>query len=163
MKRNLDITDRRILDELQANGRLPIVELAKRVHLTKTPCTERVKRLEKLGIISGYSANLDAARIGLSHLTIVHVSLTQTSDTALVDFNEEVKRIPEIEVCQMLAGQFDYMLIVRCRNMGHFRDLLGDRISKLPNLLQTHSFAVMETVKDTRRIAMTNQDSSHFE
>lgn len=149
MSRNLDNIDRRILDELQVNGRLSIVELASRVHLTKTPCSERVKRLEKTGVIKGYGARLDTSKIGVDHVTIVHVSLKQTSDNVLEEFNEAVKEIPEIQSCLLIAGQFDYSLKVRTRDMAHFRTLLGESIGNLPHLLQTHSFAVMESVKDT--------------
>ena len=159
MKRNLDLIDRKILDELQAGGRLPIVELANRVHLTKTPCSERVKRLERLGIISGYAAIIDAALVGLNHVTIVHVSLTQTSDNALEEFNKAVNLLPEIESCLMIAGQFDYMLKVRTRDITHFRNLLGEQISKLPGVLQTHSFAVMETVKNSSSIRMVETET----
>jgi len=154
MKRNLDSIDRRILDELQANGRLSIVELASRVHLTKTPCSERVKRLEISGVISGYHAKLNPTEVGMGHLTIVHVDLSKTSDNSLETFNEAVNQIPEVESCHMIAGQFDYVLKVRTRDMEHFRQLLGDQISKLPNVMQTHSFAVMEAVKESNFIRM---------
>jgi Lrp/AsnC family leucine-responsive transcriptional regulator len=154
MKRDIDLTDRRILDELQINGRLSIVELASRVHLTKTPCTERVRRMERSGIIAGYRAVLDTALVDLGHLTIVHVSLDRTSDNSLSEFNQAVNEIPEVQSCLMIAGPFDYMLKVRTRDIVHFRELLGDRIGKLPGLLQTHSFAVMETVKDNEMIQM---------
>lgn len=155
MRRDLDVIDRRILDELQSNGRLSIVELAKRVHLTKTPCSERVRRLERLGIISAYHAVVDPAQIGLNHVTVVHVSLIRTSDNSLEDFNRAVRDIPEVQTCLMIAGQFDYMLKVRTRDIAHFRELLGERISKLPGVKQTHSFAVMETVKESHVIRMT--------
>lgn len=154
MKRNLDYIDRRILDELQVNGRLSIVELANRVHLTKTPCSERVKRLEKSGVISGYRAMLNPVEVGLNHLSVVHVNLTKTNDNTLEDFNEAVNQIPEIESCLMIAGPFDYMLKVRTRDMSHFRELLGEQIGKLPNVMQTHSFAVMETVRESTHINM---------
>lgn len=157
MKKNLDFIDRRILDELQANGRLSIVELASRVHLTKTPCSERVKRLEKSGIISGYHAVLEPTEVGLNHLSIVHVNLGKTIDNTLEEFNEAVKLIPEVESCLMIAGPFDYMLKVRTRDMRHFRELMGDRIGKLPNVIQTHSFSVMETVTDSSRIKMNEE------
>ncbi len=149
MKRELDFIDRRILEELQADGRVSIVELAKRINLTKTPCAERVRRLERLGVIAGYRAVLDPSAVNLNHVTVVHVSLVQTNDNSLDDFNEAVKKIPEVQSCLMIAGQFDYMLKVRTRDITHFRELLGERISKLPGVMQTHSFAVMETVKDT--------------
>lgn len=154
MSRDLDNIDRRILDELQRNGRLSIVELANRVHLTKTPCSERVRRLEKAGVIRGYGARIEASKIGVDHVTIVHVNMKQTNDNALEEFNQAVKQIPEIQSCLMIGGQFDYLLKVRTRDIAHFRVLLGERINNLPYLLQTHSFAVMESVKDTDFVQM---------
>ena len=154
MKRQMDNIDRRILDELQANGRLSIVDLAERVNLTKTPCSERVRRLERGGVIKAYSAMLDPAEVGMNHLTVVHVNLAKTSDSSLDDFNKAVRTIPEVQSCLMIAGSFDYMLKVRTRDMAHFRDLLGEQISNLPGVMQTHSFAVMETVKESSAIQM---------
>jgi len=154
MARHFDSIDRKILDELQANGRLSIVELANRVNLTKTPCSQRVRRLERSGVIRGYSAKVDPVEVGLNHVTIVHVNMMRTVDNSLNDFNDAVKQIPEVQTCMMIAGSFDYMLKVRTRDIAHFRELLGEKISKLPNVMQTHSFAVMETVKDSNLIAM---------
>ncbi len=147
MDRNLDKIDQRILQELEANGRLPIVELAARVNLTNTPCSERVKRLEKNGFITGYSAVIDKERLGLAQLTVVQVSLAATADQSLDTFNEAVREIAEIETCLMVAGSFDYMLTVRTRDIAHFRSVLGDKINKLPGIHQTSSYTVMEIVK----------------
>ena len=148
MSRDLDKVDRRILEELEKNGRLSIVELSARVNLTNTPCSERVKRLERSGYISGYRAVLNMDKMGLGHLTIVQVSLAATAgENSLDAFNEAASKVPEIESCLMLAGSFDYLLTVRTRDIAHFREVLGDRINKLPGILQTNSFAVMEVVK----------------
>ncbi|WP_282093840.1 Lrp/AsnC ligand binding domain-containing protein [Epibacterium ulvae] len=153
MKRELDRIDRKILTELQQNGRLSVVELANRVNLTNTPCAERVKRLEKSGLITKYKAVVDPEPLGLSHLTIVQISMAATADTSLDELNAAVTRIEEVETCMMIAGSFDYMLIVRTRDMGHFREILGEKINKLPGIRQTNSFAVMETVKHDQDIA----------
>jgi len=95
---------------------------------------------------------VDPSKFGLNHVTVVHVTLVQTSDNSLDTFNSAIQQIAEVESCLMIAGQFDYMLKVRTRNISHFRELLGDKISKLPGVMQTHSFAVMKTVKDTSSI-----------
>lgn len=147
MNRDLDQIDKRILAELEANGRLPIVELAARINLTNTPCSERVKRLERSGYITRYKAILDAERLGLRHLMLVQVSLAATADGTLNDFNQAVQEMVEIESCLLIAGSFDYSLTVRTRDIAHFRDVLGEKINKLPGVHQTHSYAVMETVK----------------
>ncbi|WP_368187861.1 Lrp/AsnC family transcriptional regulator [Aestuariibius sp. HNIBRBA575] len=147
MIRDLDKIDRRILEELESNGRLSIVELATRVNLTNTPCSERVKRLERDGFICGYQAILNQEKLGLGHVTIVQVSLAATGgDNSLDAFNLAVKNIPEVESCLMVTGSFDYLLTVRTRDILHFRNVLGDHINKLPGINQTNSFAVMETV-----------------
>jgi Lrp/AsnC family leucine-responsive transcriptional regulator len=143
----LDRIDQKILKELEANGRLSIVDLATRVNLTNTPCSERVKRLERSGYISGYRAVLNMEQLGLGHLTIVQVSLAATAgDNSLDAFNRVVKDIAEVESCLMVAGSFDYLLTVRTRDIAHFRVVLGDKINKLPGIPHTNSFAVMEAV-----------------
>lgn len=152
MKRKFDVIDRRILHELQNNGRMPMVELAKRIHLTKTPCAERVRRLEKSGVIKGYRAEICSEKLEADHVVIVHVTLAHTSVDALEEFNAAVKRIPQIQACYLLAGQFDYMLKVRTSDIAHYRNVLGDKIGRLPNVNQTHSYVAMEIVKDEKTI-----------
>lgn len=149
MSRDLDRIDLRILQELHADGRCSIVDLAARINLTNTPCSERVKRLERMGYITGYRAHLNMDKLGLGHLTIVQVSLAATAgDNSLDRFNDAVRKVPEIESCLMVAGSFDYLLTIRTRDIAHFRQVLGEQVNKLPGILQTNSFAVMEVVKD---------------
>lgn len=149
MARDLDKIDLRIMQELEKDGRLPIVELAQRVNLTNTPCSERVKRLERDGYIQGYRAVLNKEHLGLGQRTIVQVSLAASStQNVLSSFNEAVARVEEVETCLMIAGAFDYLLVLRTRDMTHFRNVLDEKVNKLPGILQTNSFAVMETVKD---------------
>ena len=155
MARDLDKIDQRILEELASNGRLSIVDLATRINLTNTPCSERVKRLERAGYIRGYRAVLDKKSLGLAHMTVVQVSLAATGADSLSDFNEAVRGIPEVEVCLMVAGSFDYLLTFRTRNMDHFRAVLGDKINRLPGVHQTNSFAVMEVVKEEADLSLS--------
>ena len=152
MAKGIDFIDRRILSELQDNGRLPIVELANRVNLTKTPCAERVRRLERDGVIKGYRAELDEDQMGAGFVMVVLVSLTQTSDNAFELFNSAVRSIPEIQACYLVAGHFDYMLKVRTSDIARYRSVLGDQIGRLPGVQQTHSFVVMELVKDEKTV-----------
>ena len=148
MTKPLDRIDRHILRELQDNGRMPIVELAERVNLTKTPCAQRVRRLEQTGVIKGYRAELDPDSLDAGFVVVVEVSLSQVAGNSLEEFNNAVKRIPEIEVCYMIAGHFDYILFVRTSDISHYRNVLSDQIGKLPGVQQTHSFVVMEAVLD---------------
>ena len=144
----LDAIDRKILKALQADGRMSVTDLSLAVNLSKTPCAERMRRLERTGHITGYHARLSAETLGYSTLVFVQVVLEKTTTGVLDKFNEAVKRIPEVEACHMIAGGFDYLLKVRTRDMKQYRKVLGDRIGALPGVSQTHTFAVMEAVVD---------------
>jgi Lrp/AsnC family leucine-responsive transcriptional regulator len=122
----MDRIDQKILQELQADARLSIVELSRRVGLTKTPCAERIRRLEKSGVIRGYHAALDPDAVGAGHIVVVQVLLTSTTEHDLRRFNEAVRRIPEIESCLMIAGDFDYLLKVRTRDINEYRRVMGE-------------------------------------
>lgn len=136
------------MSALAANGRLPITALAEQVGLSKSPCAQRVKRLEQDGYIKGYQAILDQDRLGKAHIAFVEVKLTRTSDIALKAFNDAVLAIPEIEQCHMIAGGFDYLLKVRSESIADYRRILGEKISTLPHTAQTSTYVAMETVKE---------------
>ncbi|MCT7374474.1 Lrp/AsnC ligand binding domain-containing protein [Chelativorans salis] len=145
---SLDMTDLRILEEIQKDGRISVVELSRRIHLTKTPCAERLRRLENSGVITGYFAKLNPAVVNAGHIVMVQVQLKGTTADELEAFNAAVARVPEIQSCHMVAGGYDYLLKVRTRDIDAYRKVLGAAISKLPGVLQTHTYVVMETVKD---------------
>ncbi len=144
----LDMTDLRILEEIQKDARVSVVELSRRVNLTKTPCAERLKRLEKSGVICGYFAKLDPVVLNAGHTVMIQVQLKGTTADDLETFNAAVLGIPEIQSCHMIAGGYDYLLKVRSKDISAYRRILGETISKLPGVLQTHTYVVMETVKD---------------
>ena len=150
MKKNdeLDRIDHAILRELQKNARLTVTELASRVGLSKTPCQLRMKKLEEQGYILGYVALVNQTRLGASHVAFVQVKLSDTKSNALEAFNAAVRQIPEVEQCHMIAAGFDYLLKVRTSGMEAYRQVLGEQISALPFVLQTSTYAVMESVKD---------------
>ncbi|MCC4115194.1 AsnC family transcriptional regulator [Aromatoleum toluclasticum] len=154
----MDRIDLKILAELQKDARLSFVELARRVGLSKTPCAERVRKLEEGGVIRGYHANLDPVAMDRSHVVIVQVLLSGTTAHELKLFNEAVQRIPEIQTCQMIAGDFDYLLTVRTRDIQTYRSVLGEKISELPCVKQTHTYVVMEVVKDEKTIEIKTGD-----
>lgn len=145
----LDRLDQAILRELSGEGRLSMTELARRVGLSKTPTQARVKRLEDQGVISGYRAVLSPIGMGLAHVAFVEVRLSDTREAALQAFNRAVMKVPQIEECHMMASSFDYLLKVRTSDISDYRQVLGERISTLPNVASTSTFMAMETVKET--------------
>ncbi|MFM6931681.1 MAG: Lrp/AsnC family transcriptional regulator [Novosphingobium sp.] len=146
--RQLDQFDRRIIDILSRDGRMPVTELAERVGLSKTPCQTRLKRLLDDGVIKGFRAVVNMARLGLDHVAFTEVKLSDTREQALADFNRGVMAIPEIEEAHMIAGNFDYLLKVRTADIRRFRIVLGEKISTLPHVSNTSTFVVMEPVKE---------------
>ncbi len=144
----LDRFDQAILRLLSTEGRIPVVELARRVGLSKSPVQARLKRLEAAGIITGYRAILDPIRMGLSHVAFVEVRLSDTREAALLAFNRAVLQVPEIEQCHMIASRFDYLLKVRTADIQAYRRVLGERISALPHVAGTSTYVAMEAVKE---------------
>lgn len=150
----LDGTDRRILRELQHDGRVSFVELAERVNLTKSPCQARVRRLQDQGFITGYRAVLEPKAVNQGHLVFIQVKLSQTTSKTLRAFNDAIRKTPYVLSCHMLSGGYDYLLKVRTKDMTDYRALLGEVIAGLPGVAQTSSFPVMEEVKDTEILVL---------
>lgn len=145
---DLDEFDRKIIAILGRDGRMTYTELAQRVGLSKTPCQQRVKRLVDSGLITGFRAIVDPAKLGLDHVAFTEVKLSDTREEALRRFNDAVRRIPEVEECHMIASSFDYLLKVRTADIRRYRIVLGQKISNLPHVASTSTFVAMETVKD---------------
>lgn len=145
----LDPTDLAILAALQQNARMPVVELARQVNLSPTPCTLRIKRLEQAGVIAGYHARLKPQALGQALMVFVTVSLKSTDEKTLRAFNAAVRPVKQILECHMVGGGFDYLLKIRVRDMGEYRDILGGMLGALPMVESTHSYFVMEEVKES--------------
>ncbi len=154
MDPRIDRTDLKIMAELQRDGRLTNVELARRVNLSPTPCIERVRRLERDGFIKGYAAELDAARLDAGLRVFVEVSIDRTTKEAFEQFAAKVKKLPEVTECYMVAGGFDYLLQARVRDMAAYRDFLGRALLEVASIRETRSYLVMEEVKSERAIPL---------
>lgn len=146
MTKRIDQTDLRILGELQADGRLSIAELSRRVNLSPTPCLERVRRLERDGYIAGYRAVLDPIKLGRPVVVFIEVALDRTGPDLFDRFREALSGLPEVEECHMVAGGFDYLVKVRLPTMEQYRTFLGHFNDVLPGIKATHTYVVMEEV-----------------
>ena len=147
--RALDKLDRRILSLLQKDGRLSMKDLGEQVGLSITPCIERVKRMERDGIISGYYARVNPAALGASLLMFVQITLSNKSGEMFEQFRREVLRIPQVLECHLVSGDFDYIIKARIQEMSEYRKLLGDILLQLPGAAQSKSYVVMEEIKET--------------
>ncbi|WP_199608702.1 leucine-responsive transcriptional regulator Lrp [Flocculibacter collagenilyticus] len=152
--RPLDRIDLNILKELQNDGRLANVELAKRVGLSATPCLERVKKLEKEGFIKGYTAIIDPLKMAGALLVFIEITLTKTSPDVFEDFAKAVQALDEIQECHLVSGNFDFLLKTRVADMSAYRALLGDTVLTLPSVSGSRSYVVMEEVKQSNRVAI---------
>ena len=144
---DLDRTDRRILSTLQRNGRIANVDLAREVNLTPTPCLERVKRLEKESFITSYVALLDPVKANAALCAYIEVQLTSTTTQAISLFNQQMMALDEVLECQMVAGGFDYLIKIRVADMQHYQRFLGEKLSAIQGISQTHTYVVIEDVK----------------
>ena len=148
LQHNLDRIDRSILRELQNDGRLANVELARRVGLSATPCLERVRRLEKNGYIQGYAAILAPEKLKAGLLVFVEIRLTRTSPDVFNDFKRAVVDLPQVLECHLVSGDFDYLLKARVEDMFAYRTLLGETLLTLPGVSGSRTYVVMEEVKE---------------
>lgn len=147
--RLLDKTDKKILEQLQADGRISNLELASRVNLSAAACLERVRKLQESGFILGYTARLSPELLDLSLLIFIEVKLDRTTPDVFEAFKSEVHRVPEVLECHMVAGGFDYLIKARVKDMNAYRDFLGKSLLQLKGVRETHTYAVMEEVKST--------------
>ena len=147
--RTLDKLDRHILRILQQEGRISMKDLGERVGLSVTPCIERVKRMERDGVINGYYARVDPGALGAKLLVFVEITLNQKSASAFEQFRREVLRIPQVQECHLVSGDFDYLIKARIHEMAEYRKMLGDMLLELPGAAQSKSYVVMEEIKET--------------
>ena len=148
---HIDRIDRRMIDELRAEGRLSVTELATRVGLSKTPCQLRLKRLIEDGYIRSFRAVTDPQKLGLGHIAFAEVKLSDTRERALEEFRQAILKVEEVEECHMIASNFDYLIKVRTADIMAYRTVLGGKISSLPHVSSTSTFVVMESIIDGQR------------
>lgn len=150
----LDRTDREILRTLQADGRISNVALAERVHLSPAACFERVRALTASGYIRGFRALLDPKAVDAGMLVFVQVVLDRTTPDVFDAFKAAVQSRPEILECHMIAGGFDYLLKARVSDMRAYREFTASAVWALPGVRETHTYVVMEEVKETTELPL---------
>ncbi len=148
----LNTIDKNIIRVLQKNGRTSFAELSRKVGLSPTPCKERVKRLEREGVIKGYTALINPDYLSAGLVVFVQISLSRTAQDTFEAFREAAISLPEIQECYLVSGSFDYLLKARVADMGAYRTFYGETLLTLPGVQDCTSYVVMEEVKDTTEI-----------
>ncbi len=144
---NLDRIDRRLLCELQNEGRITNVELAQRVGLTAPPCLRRVRALEDEGVIRGYHADLDASKLGYAITVFALVSLRSQAEDALRQFEDHMRGLPEVRECHMLNGEIDFILKIVSRDLQSFQEFLTSKLTPAPNVASVKTSLTIRTAK----------------
>jgi Lrp/AsnC family transcriptional regulator, leucine-responsive regulatory protein len=149
----LDQIDLAILRTLQENGRISNAELADRVGLSASSCSRRLDILEKSGVISGYHARVSHKALDYKMIVIVHISLSGQFAKTLAEFEAAVKRVPNVLVCYLMSGEYDYILRLACKDLEDYERIHRDWLSALPNVVKINSSFALREIIDRPNLA----------
>ena len=150
--KHLDRIDRNILVQLQKNGRISNVELAKEVGLSPSPCLERVKRLEAQGYIKGYHAVVDPEKLGAAMLVFVEITLTKTSVDIFAEFSAAVKLHDDIQECHLVSGDFDLSVLLAGSSMKELASFVAQKLAALEEVRGTATHFLLKSYKQDGEI-----------
>lgn len=151
----LDRTDRKLLDLLQKDGRITNLDLAMKVALSPSACLRRVRALEEAGVIRGYAALLDPAKVGLGLTAFVTVKLEKRGRMPTDQFARACREWPEVAACHATTGDMDYLLRVVVEDLAHFSRFVMDSLLKHPGVIDMKSSFVLEPVKETTALPLS--------
>ena len=151
----LDRYDRRILEELQQDGRLSNQDLADRIGLSPSPCLRRVRALEESGFITGYRALVDTRKLGYTLYALIYIAMDRHTPERFANFDAAVSELPEVLECLLITGQdADYQLKVIVRDMDAYQSFLLDKITRIEGVSGVHSSFVLRKVVERTAIPM---------
>lgn len=150
--KKIDEIDCKILSLLQKNGRITIKEMAATLGLSPTPIFERIKKLEKAGIISHYAAILNPEKIGKKLYAFAHISLKDHSKTMVEQFAAQITKIPEVLECHYVTGDSDFILKILLNDMEKYRDFMMNSLFEMSNIAKVETFLSLSVLKDSKLI-----------
>lgn len=154
----IDSVDRNIIQVLQQEGRIANKELSERIGLTTTPTLERVRRLEREGIIEGYSAKINKESVGRGFTAFVKVTLKVHQLNLLEEFTSAIQEIPEILACYHTTGDGDFLLQVVAKDTKDYEQLMRNKLTTLPDVERLHTSIVLNTIKEQSPIPVYHED-----
>ncbi|MDO5510663.1 MAG: Lrp/AsnC family transcriptional regulator [Weeksellaceae bacterium] len=143
----LDETDVKILNQLTANSKQSVKELAKKVNLSPTPVHERIKKMENAGVITNYKAVIDHEKLGLKLVVYLQLKFTMHNQAIFKEFSEYVQTLEEVKEVHFIAGEYDVLMKVLLSDMSHYNDFILNKISQLSNTHSMRSYFVMTSLK----------------
>jgi DNA-binding Lrp family transcriptional regulator len=158
MSARLDSIDRHILRELQADGRMTNVELARRVGISAPPCLRRVRALEEAGYIRGYRALLDEKKLGFEVTAFAMVHLSSQAEADLTEFEAFVRGLPLVRECWMLSGEIDFVLKCVAPNLAAFQSLVTE-LTGAPHVRNVKTSLTLRNSKDAAMVPMDDRDA----
>jgi DNA-binding Lrp family transcriptional regulator len=156
----LDRIDRQILSDLQDDGRITNVDLAKRAGISAPPCLRRVRSLEDAGFVKGYHADLDPVLLGFNVSVFAHVGLNSQAEADLIAFEEMVEAWPEVRECHMLAGETDFLLKIVARDWDEYQKFVTSKLTAAPNVAQVKSALAIRSSKRLSGVPITVRPES---
>ena len=151
---NLDKTDSAILDILQKEGRISNAALSERVGLSQSACSRRLDILEKSGVIKGYHARISHRALDYRMMAIVHISLSGQFGKTLTEFENAVRRCPNVLVCYLVSGEYDYILRVAARDLEDYERIHRDWLSALPHVVKINSSFSLREIMDRPNVGL---------
>lgn len=155
-KLKLDSVDLKILKILQDDGRISNLELSQMIGLSPAPTLERVKKLEKSGIIKGYQAVLDLYRLGLGTETFMQVSLAYNKQNAIDNFMEQIAKMDEIIECYQITGASDFILRILVKDVSAYEQLVREKLSHVTEITNMQTMVILSTIKKARPFYVAN-------
>ena len=150
MNKTIDATDRRIIHQLQQNGKETIKEIADSLGMSTTPVFERIKKLERDGFIEGYTAIVNKEKMGFQLVAFCTVSLESHHTEFIEQFETDVKSLPEVMECYHIAGMFDYLLKIYSTDMVDYQNFITHKLAAISNIGRVQSSFIMTEVKNEK-------------
>ena len=156
----LDSVDKKIINLLQENGRMANNEIAKRVGLTTTPTLERIKRLEREGVIKGYTAWIDREAVGKGLTVFCSIKLSVHQLGNMEEFSSHIAGVPEILACYNTTGEYDYLLHVVVKDTSDYEHFLRTKLTSIPGVEQIYTGIVLSVVKEQSKVEVTEHGNT---
>jgi DNA-binding Lrp family transcriptional regulator len=153
-KKQFDEIDQKLLNLLQENSRITIRKLSEKLFLSTTPIYERIKKLEKAGLIKQYITLLDPKKIDKNLIVYISINLASHTKKAVESFEREIDKLDEVTECYYVSGNYDFLLKVYCRDMDDYHDFITDKLSVIDNISQFYSSFVLTNSKLTYKFKL---------